>query len=360
MEDSPNLNALRSRVSGHTWQAYISAVRQDAAFYGFVAAYWLLVLLTATTFGVAHKFAPLTYAGMLAGGLTAPLAVLLAGMCLWSLHLPAPAKGLRASLRRWAVAPETMAGLLLFAAMLIFMGVFLSAKTMLTDIVPFFADPYLANLDFALHGADPWHYALLLVPAGLTRTLEALYFGVWALLLPASMLAALWMPKLRPVRSRYLWSMLIVWTLLGNVLAAALMSAGPVFFSKVAGDPRFDTLVAFLTQNSSGHGWPYFYLWKSHLSGNVDAGAAISAFPSMHLANATMFVLLAGHIHKGLKWAAIVYCAIVLFGSVFLGWHYAVDGYFAIAATIAIWKLVGIALKRKLPEVQPVRVIATW
>jgi hypothetical protein len=48
-----------------------------------------------------------------------------------------------------------------------------------------------------------------------------------------------------------------------------------------------------------------------------------------------------------LMWTAAGFCAVILFGSVHLGWHYAVDGYFSIIATVAIWKIVGWALSRK-------------
>ena len=57
-----------------------------------------------------------------------------------------------------------------------------------------------------------------------------------------------------------------------------------------------------------------------------------------------MFVLLARRAHRWLMVAAIAFCAVVLFGSVHLGWHYAVDGYFSIAATVVIWKIVGYVL----------------
>ena len=34
-----------------------------------------------------------------------------------------------------------------------------------------------------------------------------------------------------------------------------------------------------------------------------------------------------------------LFCALILFLSVYLGWHYAVDGYFSILALTGIWQL---------------------
>jgi TRAP-type C4-dicarboxylate transport system permease small subunit len=67
----------------------------------------------------------------------------------------------------------------------------------------------------------------------------------------------------------------------------------------------------------------------------------------MHLANSTLIVLLASRVHRWLMWAAVAYCGLIQFGFVYLGWHYALDGYFSIAATVMIWKMVGWALKPK-------------
>jgi hypothetical protein len=52
--------------------------------------------------------------------------------------------------------------------------------------------------------------------------------------------------------------------------------------------------------------------------------------------------------HAGRRWfcGALLLLAIILAGSVQLGWHYALDGYFSIAATAGIWKAVGWALRR--------------
>jgi hypothetical protein len=337
----------RSSAQGGTSRAYLDHVRRDAAFHGFVAAYAIVGLLIGFAAGVPHKFAPFTYASMVVIGLPQPLALVLAGIGLWSLRSRTPLQAFCANLAKVLMGPHTVAGLLLFASLLIFMGVFTSLKTMLPDINPFFADRYLADLDRLLHGQDPWLYAVALLPARLTPVLEVLYFGIWMLLLFAPMLAVLLMPGLRAVRSQYVWTALIIWPLLGNVIAGAAMSAGPVFYDRIVGDARFEGLVAYVVQHSRVQEWTHAYLWKFYVSGEAGAGVAISAFPSMHLANATLIVLLASHVHRWLMGVAVAYCALILFGSVYLGWHYAVDGYFSIAATVLIWKMIGWLLKPK-------------
>ena len=337
----------RSAIQGCAAHTYVDYVRRDAAFHAFVTAYALVGFAVGIAAGVPHKFAPLTYASMVAVALPEKVALLLAGIGVWSLRSPAPLQAFRDNLRKVWFGPHTVAGLLLFANLLIFMGVFSSLKTMLTDINPFFADRYLADLDRLLHGQDPWLYAAAVLPARLTPVLEVLYFGAWGLLISGAMLAVLLVPKLREVRSQYVWTSLIIWTLLGNVIAGAAMSAGPVFYERVLGDPRFEGLLAHVVQHSSFQEWGHAYLWKFYLSGEAGAGAAISAFPSMHLANATLLVLLASRVHRWVMHLAVAYCAMILFGSVYLGWHYAVDGYFSIAATVMIWKMVGWALKPK-------------
>jgi hypothetical protein len=349
------ITARSAAAEGGVSRKYLDHLRRDAAFHCFIAVYAVAGLLISIAAGVPHKFAPLTYAGMVAVSLPEQLSLLLAGIGIWSLRSPAPLQAFRVNLRRVWIGPQAVAGLLLFASLLIFMGVFTSVKTMLTDITPFFADKYLADLDRVLHGRDPWLYAVALLPTRLTPVIEVLYFGAWGLLMSGAMLAVLLVPRLREVRSQYVWTSLIIWTLLGNLIAGAAMSAGPVFFDRVLGDARFQGLIAHMVQHSRFQEWGHAYLWKFYLSGEAGAGVAISAFPSMHVASATLLVLLASRVNRWLMWAAAVYCCLILFGSVYLGWHYAVDGYFSIAATVMIWKMLGWALKPK-----PLKQAARW
>lgn len=54
----------------------------------------------------------------------------------------------------------------------------------------------------------------------------------------------------------------------------------------------------------------------------------IAAFPSLHVGIVVLFTLVVRH-NRHVFWWMVVYTACVQLGSVFLGWHYAVDGYFA-------------------------------
>lgn len=317
---------------------YVDCVRRDLPFHGFIAVYALLAFLIGVAVGVPGKFAPFSYLGLVSA-LPRVLLLLVAGAGLWSLGSRSPLRTFRGALAA-CFGPHTVAGLLLFASLSVFLGVFTSLKTMLTDMVPFFADPALARVDAWLHGGDPWRHATALLPAQFTPALERTYFGFWGILLSGCLLAVLLLPRLRHVRTRYVWTFLWMYPVLGNLFAGAAMSAGPVYYEQVTGDSRFAGLVQMLAQHSIGREWAAS-LWDSYVSGAVGVGSGISAFPSLHLANTTMFVLLAGCVHRRLLWVAVPFAGVILFGSVYLGWHYAVDGYFAIAATVLIWKIVG-------------------
>ncbi|HWI81798.1 phosphatase PAP2 family protein [Ramlibacter sp.] len=323
--------------------AYATCLRRDLCFHGFVAVYAMLALAVSLAAGVPAKFAPFSYLGLVSA-LPRVLLLLVAGAGLWSLGSRSPLRTFRGLLAA-CFGPHTVAGLLLFASLSVFLGVFTSLKTMLSDMIPFFADPALAHADAWLHGGDPWRYTSALLPAPWTAGLERLYFGFWGILLSGCLLAVLLLPRLREVRAQYVWTFLWMYPVLGNLAAGAVMSAGPVYYEQVTGDPRFSALVQYLAQHSIGREWAAA-LWNSYVSGAVGVGSGISAFPSLHLANAAMFALLAGRIHQRLGWLAAAFAGVVLFGSVHLGWHYAVDGYFAIAATVLIWKLVGKVLQR--------------
>jgi hypothetical protein len=83
------------------------------------------------------------------------------------------------------------------------------------------------------------------------------------------------------------------------------------------------------------------YLWDLYQHGETRLGGGISAAPSMHVAMAWLYVLTTWRWWKPLAIPAIGFFAVIWVGSVFLGYHYAVDGLISIAGVSIIWRLVG-------------------
>ena len=69
-------------------------------------------------------------------------------------------------------------------------------------------------------------------------------------------------------------------------------------------------------------------------------GSGISAMPSLHVAMAFLFALLTWRVNRLLGVCFYAFTGLILLGSVHLAWHYAVDGYLALAITWCIWHLV--------------------
>lgn len=326
--------------------ALFACIQRDAPFHLFVLAYAFAGMMLGLALGVPHKFQPLSYIEVLAGSWLRVPALLLGGTAIWALKSPSPLKAWRAHLVHLFARPQMLAALLLFVSLSIFLGVFSSVKSMLPDLVPFYGDPFVADLDRWLHGKDVWRYTSAIVPPGMTMVLEGLYLGGWGLMLTGTMLAVLVAPRLRAVRTQYIWTFLLLWPVLGNVVAVGVMTAGPVYYDLVTCDLRFEPLLDYVLKNSLMQQEIQALLWTSHTHGQAGMGTGISAFPSLHVANATLFVLLACRVNRWAKWASIAFAATTLFTSVHLGWHYAVDGYFSIVATYLIWITVGRLLKK--------------
>jgi hypothetical protein len=87
-------------------------------------------------------------------------------------------------------------------------------------------------------------------------------------------------------------------------------------------------------------------LLDSYLAGNHGLGRGISAMPSMHVSIAFLFVMFSWRVSFCLGIAATAYCIVIFLGSVHLGYHYAVDGYVAIVATLIIWVTAGLIVKK--------------
>ena len=222
-----------------------------------------------------------------------------------------------------------------------FFLIFTMLKTTMPHILPFWADPLMAEVDRALHfGHDPWVLTHMFQPWIDAGWAGQIYFNAWAapaMFLPV-MLILIDGDKARV--NRFIWLYAFAWIVMGNIVALAFLSAGPVYYDRLIGAEEFTGLSAALASSgiaSGPMGAIQDKLWDAYVTGAQHAGSGISAFPSVHIA---MISVIALYIYERWRVLAPLSAFLVLsylFLSVYLGWHYAVDGYFSLAAVAAAW-----------------------
>ena len=167
---------------------------------------------------------------------------------------------------------------------------------------------------------------------------EVVWFAQW---FGTILLVGMWSNPI--ARIRYLWAVALTISIVGTLLALLLSSAGPIYYDHFVGGDRFGGLKVAL----SGLQFQRRRARICRLS--LDAlydrtywpRGGISAMPSLHVA---LVVLNAFFLSSLNRWAGAVgwiFAGLILYGSVYTGWHYAVDGYVAIAVVSVIWWATG-------------------
>lgn len=214
-------------------------------------------------------------------------------------------------------------------------------KSAIPSVVPFYADPALADLDRFLHfGQDPWQIAHAMVSPETALFLLPAYLHVWATA-AVGLPIAVALTDRDPARvRRFSILYLFVWIGLGNVLALAGSSVGPVFYDNLLGGDRFAALTAALQSSGVDKtiiGVVQNYLWTSYEAKALLFGSGISAFPSVHLGIAAVTALYLFERQRFLLLPGIAFVAVIQFLSAYTGYHYAIDGYFSILVVIGLW-----------------------
>jgi hypothetical protein len=236
-----------------------------------------------------------------------------------------------------------IAGMALTIFMMVFQGTFTSVKNALAVWQHGFPyDRVQADIDQWLHfGVDPWRWLYAIGENDWVRiAIEWNYNVLWFALCFGALFFVATAPRAAGLRTRYITAFILTWIIVGNLFAGAFMSAGPAFYGQVTGDAaRFGEQLAFLAR---GIDWANSaasyqeYLWSLHARGMTGFGSGISAFPSVHVGLITLNALFLWDFNRRLGLAAFAYVGFVLMSSVYLAWHYAIDGYAAAAAVFVI------------------------
>jgi len=146
----------------------------------------------------------------------------------------------------------------------------------------------------------------------------------------------------RALRNQFLLALVGCWIVLGTILASALSSVGPCFYALLTGkEEPFAQLMTYLSMVDDRYGLNALRLqdalWASYLDPVNLPFIGIAAMPSLHVAVAVLWVLLARRVHRWLFIGFAAYAVAIFLGSVHLGWHYAIDGYVSAAVVPILW-----------------------
>jgi hypothetical protein len=345
-------------------------VKRDWPIYAVPAFFAVCVTLVATIFGARGHVRYLLYPA------TALLATAIAAFVFFVIFVarlgiqrhPSPFLAIRERIRGAVRQPEEVLAFVgVVTAVVIFISLFTSLKSMIPLIQPFEYDLLFADLDRALHlGVDPWRitHGLFRGPWG-TGVIQVLY-NLWFLALWGVLLLFALHLNDRKARLQYLVAHMLCWMVIGGLFAVLMSSAGPVYFGRVVQGPDpFVPLMELLHSQSewmSEAEWPVSIwalgiqedLWNAQQANATRLGSGISAMPSMHVLVAVLMALGMNGIHRLLGAMFWGLALLVQVGSVHLAWHYAIDGYLAAALTVVIWKGTGWALDRHLGPSTPV------
>ncbi|MEM7242288.1 MAG: phosphatase PAP2 family protein [Pseudomonadota bacterium] len=223
----------------------------------------------------------------------------------------------------------------------IFLPAFGIVKSSMPLVWDFYADPIFAAWDYYFHlESDAYVVYAKFFPIPSPEFAALIYGSIWAKIVAIvpGLVALIDSSNIR--KWRFVWMVLLVWVGLGNITALLGLSVGPIFYEHAVGVNRYDGLYQFFEQVGYNRG--VFdevaqYLWQLYATNTIWIGSGISAFPSVHVAAATLIALYLFDLNRFLGIVGIAYVMLIQVLSVYSGFHYAIDGYFSILVVTSFW-----------------------
>lgn len=225
-----------------------------------------------------------------------------------------------------------------------FFSVFSEAKRAIPRWHPYTMDPALAEVDRVLHfGRHPWEilHPILSSPLAV-RFLDGIYEAWYVVVLGVFVWQA-W-SRDRALRAQFLTAFFLTWALLGSALATLFASGGPVYYGRMTQLPDpYAPLFAHLRSLPQPPMALHLQdaLWQAHVRPVDTLAAGIAAMPSLHVAMTVLLAIVGCRTHRVLGIALVGFALATQVGSVYLGWHYAIDGYLSILLVPLIWWAAG-------------------
>jgi len=338
-----NGSAWSNSITAKSLSVLKQKLMVDAPLYGLVFAYWVAGYAYLTLTGRVEVSNFLIYFQLLFPliGFSFPVFLIMYSIIVTTLRLrKRRILGFKVMMR-----PENLARILsviiLLASVCIFMGMFTSVKTSFAALQGFKHDVWQADLDKLLFfGNEPW--SILFEPvhtAFLQMVIEINYNMVWHIQTYAILFIACISSPQKSLRARYFICFVLVWAVVGNLFAGMFISAGPAFYGFVTGDEaRFGEQMQMLAAYPENTVTLFqSFLWNAYETNSTAFGTGISAFPSVHVSIAALNVFFAFEYGRKLGFFALVYALFILYSSVYLAWHYAIDGIFGAMVVALIY-----------------------
>ncbi len=217
------------------------------------------------------------------------------------------------------------------------MVTFMWTKPLLNFLVPFWADPLLADLRALFLGNDPWKFLGWLN----SMPMAIFYHRAWFGLMIVTLMLVLSKPA-SSEKSALMLTYFLLWSVAGPLIHVLLPAGGPIFYEQLGHGDRFAGIIVpgEVAKMSA-------FLWTVYSSGEQFApGSGISAMPSLHIATTAWMVMALWVLER--RWAAPMVAAglLIFLLSISLGWHYAADGIVGAAVTLLAYAMCRSMLER--------------
>jgi hypothetical protein len=221
--------------------------------------------------------------------------------------------------------------------------VYCNIKQAIPFINPRLYDKELLVIDrFFAFGVNPNTFTVSLCQSPIITGLIDKLYVLWYFIKPI-ILIYFAVIKIKSTHIRFFSCYFSMW-IVGGLLALLIPSLGPIYVHPEWFASLFKPLADGLQERLGIH----YLLAKANPSDyKYFIYEGIAAFPSLHVGIIAVFAFFVRNESRIFGLLLFLYLAIIQFGSVLLGWHYMVDGLFAIILAYTMYKLPSLLLIKK-------------